>query len=314
MNADGQEPDFSCKQERMQAPPPAHPNAASSTSTAQIHEPGEVIQHSSVNRTPANTECGTSNASEDHSQRRRVFCWSREATQLICKYKERLRATPQIASVDKAQLVQKLMELSGNPRDACLRFLRRLGLVEKRSYREWTKPEQQRLIELIDRVPVEEAARILRRPAASVRSMLHRLGLGARQSREWFTLSLLAQALHISRDEVERWVSRGWLKCRAVQTNGLKIRIIDPEDFCEFVKRHGREIVGRRLTYDTLLFVRNYVLPPKHAEILSVRGTYKKGGRDCTGKEINREDSTEKADLLGPEMSDDDEDVLRETA
>lgn len=173
-------------------------------------------------------------------------------------------------------MIAQLVEVSGNPRDACLRFLRRVGVVEKRSYREWTKPEQQRLIELIDSMPVAEAARVLRRPVSSVRSMLHRLGLGVRQSREWFTLSMLAESLHITRDEVDRWVSRGWLECRSVQTSGLKMRIIDPDDFCEFVKHYGREVVGRRLTYDGLLFVRNYVLPPKHAELLEVRGPYKK--------------------------------------
>lgn len=63
----------------------------------------------------------------------------------------------------------------------------------------------------MDDVPVEEAARVLRRPPASVRSMLRRLGLGVRQSREWFAVSLLAQALHISRDEVRKWIDRGWL-------------------------------------------------------------------------------------------------------
>jgi hypothetical protein len=35
-------------------------------------------------------------------------------------------------------------------------------------------------------------------------------------------------------------------------------------------------VVGRRLTYDTLWFVQNYVFPPSHAELLSVRGTYNK--------------------------------------
>ena len=49
-----------------------------------------------------------------------------------------------------------------------------------------------------------------------------------------------------------------------------------PIDFCEFVKQHGRSLVGRRLTYDTLWFVQNYVFPPSHAELLSVRGTYNK--------------------------------------
>jgi hypothetical protein len=54
------------------------------------------------------------------------------------------------------------------------------------------------------------------------------------------------------------------------------VHVIYPDDFCEFVKQHGRSVVGRRLTYDTLWFVQNYVFPPSHAELLSVRGTYNK--------------------------------------
>jgi len=44
--------------------------------------------------------------------------------------------------------------------------------------------EQQRLLGLIIAMPVEEAAKILRRPAASVRSMLHRLGIRGKTGRE----------------------------------------------------------------------------------------------------------------------------------
>jgi hypothetical protein len=149
-------------------------------------------------------------------------------------------------------------------------------VAEKRSYREWTTREQQRLIELMNDVPVAEAARVLRRPPASVRSMLHRLGLGVRQSREWFTVSLLAQALHIGRDEVRKWVDRGWLQCRFVQAQSVKVQIIDADDFCAFVKNYGREVIGNRLSYEGLAFVRDYVFPRSHADLLSVRGPYNK--------------------------------------
>jgi hypothetical protein len=37
----------------------------------------------------------------------------------------------------------------GNARDACLRFLRIFGVSGKRSYEERTKPEEQRLLDLI---------------------------------------------------------------------------------------------------------------------------------------------------------------------
>jgi hypothetical protein len=187
---------------------------------------------------------------------------------------------------DREQILSKLVQISGNPRDACLRFLRRLGVAEKRSYREWTTREQQRLIELMDDVPVEEAARILRRPPASVRSMLHRLGFGVRQSREWFTVSLLAQALHIGRDEVRKWIDRGRLQCRVVQAQSVKVQIIDAEDFCSFVKNYGRAVIGNRLSYEGLAFVRDYVFPRSHADLLSVRGPYNKAAKQQATKPV----------------------------
>ena len=72
------------------------------------------------------------------------------------------------------------------------------------------------------------------------------------------------------------WIDLGWLKSRSLTTAGTKANIIHADDFCQFVKEHGRAVVGRRLTYDALWFVQNYVFPPSHAELLSVRGTYKK--------------------------------------
>jgi hypothetical protein len=208
--------------------------------------------------------------------KRRTFCWSDEARQLVADQRQRIEKIGNNRGSDKEQVLSKLVQTSGNPRDACLRFLRRHGVAEKRSYREWTTREQQRLVELMDDVPVEEAARVLRRPPASVRAMLHRLGLGVRQSREWFTVSLLAQALHIGRDEVRKWVDRGWLRCRVVQAQSVKVQIIDADDFCSFVKNYGHEVIGNRLSYEGLAFVRDYVFPRSHADLLSVRGPYNK--------------------------------------
>lgn len=193
------------------------------------------------------------------------------------------------------KLAAELEEISGNPRDACLSFLRRLGLAEKRSYREWTKPEQQRLVTLIDSVPVTEAARMLRRPVSSIRSMLWRLGLGARQKREWFTPSMLAQVLHVSRDEVRSWISRGWLRCRMVEAQSVTIQVIRANDFCRFVKKHGRQVIGNRLSYEGLAFVRDYVFPRSHADLLPVRGPYKK---EPKGETETREWITSKLDVL----------------
>ena len=218
--------------------------------------------------------------------KRRTFHWPDEAKQLVADHGRRIEKSGNYRGSDKEQILSKLVQISGNPRGACLRFVRRLGASEKRSYREWTTREQQRLIELIDDVPVEEAARVLRRPPASVRSMLHRLGLGVRQSREWFTVSLLAQALHISRDEVRKWVDRGWLRCRVVRAQSVKVQIIDADEFCSFVKNYGREVIGNRLSYEGLAFVRDYVFPRSHADLLSVRGPYNKAPKANAAKPV----------------------------
>jgi hypothetical protein len=225
-------------------------------------------------------DCGNGGA------KRRRFHWSVEARQFVTDHRPQIEKARDHRGGDREQILLKFVQISGNPRGACLRFLRRLGLAEKRSYQEWTRHEQQRLIELIDNVPVEEAARILRRPPASVRSMLHRLGLGVRQSREWFTVSLLAQALHIRRDEVRKWIDRGWLRCRVVQAQSVKVQIIDADDFCSFVKNYGREVIGNRLSYEGLAFVRDYVFPRSHADLLSVRGPYNKAPSEQAAKPV----------------------------
>jgi hypothetical protein len=66
------------------------------------------------------------------------------------------------------------------------------------------------------------------------------------------------------------------LKSRVLPSAGMQAKIIYADDFCQFVKEHGHAAVSRRLTYDALWFVQNYVFPPNHADLLSVRGTYKK--------------------------------------
>lgn len=203
-------------------------------------------------------------------RKRRVFRWSQEAEALIAGH---LRAADhqQRSTNAPAGLTTRLALLTGNPRDACLRFLYKHGVTQKRLWRPWTKVEQQRLFDLLETHTIEEVAQTLQRSPNSVRSMLHRLGESAQRGRDWFTPYSLAAALHIRVDEIRKWIANGWLRCRTVETTGIKKRIIDPDDFCDFVKRYGPEVVGRRLTADGLLFVQTFVFPPKHAHLLPLR-------------------------------------------
>src|SRR5260370_6952355 len=123
-----------------------------------------------------------------------MFRWPKEARELVRQYKERTSRSQEHHEADRRTLVTELAEISGNPRDACLRFLRELGVNQKRAYREWTKPEQQRLLDLITAMPAGEAAKILRRPTGSVRSMLHRLRIRGKTTRKVFPKFSLSPA------------------------------------------------------------------------------------------------------------------------
>jgi|SRR5580704_2119063 hypothetical protein len=215
---------------------------------------------------------------EEHAgKRRRSFRWPKEARELVRIQLNAQRARPsgQDSGNELRVLVTRLVEVSSNPRDACWRFLRQAGMVGKREYRQWPERAQQRLLDLIAIQPLPEVAIAMRRSPGSIRSMLHRLGASARMGQDWFTKYTLAEALHIRAQEVQRWISLGWLKCRLVQAGELKREIIDADDFSEFCKGHSREAVGRRLNIDRLNFVKEFVFPPSHAELLPVRESKK---------------------------------------
>jgi hypothetical protein len=63
-----------------------------------------------------------------------VFCWSQEATELAREYKERTNRSREHHEAGRRELVTSLAKISGNPRDACLRFLREIGVHQKRAY------------------------------------------------------------------------------------------------------------------------------------------------------------------------------------
>lgn len=207
-------------------------------------------------------------AAHQHRQRR-AFQWPDEARKLVSSYVESVQNGHKRKSA--ASLTNKLVLLTGNPREACIRFLDRHDVRQRRTYRFWTKPEQQRVVDLMETCPIEEIARIIQRSPCAIRSMLRRLGESPKRGREWFTVYSLADALHIRADEVQKWVNNGWLQCRIVETTGIKKQIIDPDDFCEFAREYGPRVVGRRLTYEGLKFVQNFVFPPKHAHLLPLR-------------------------------------------
>jgi hypothetical protein len=216
---------------------------------------------------------------KQENQKRRTYCWPKEARALVSNYLHRDQGASStlVVNPNVRALVTSIVTLTGHSRSVCFRFVRQLGVGEKKAHNEWTRVEQQRLLDLIALNPPHEVAKLLHRTPGSVYRMLRRLGASAQMGREWFTAFTLAQALHISAREVQKWIGLGWLRSRLVETGDLTKKIIDADDFAAFCKTHRAEIVGRRLSAERLEFVRTFVFPPSHTGLLQVReGGYKR--------------------------------------
>jgi hypothetical protein len=46
--------------------------------------------------------------------------------------------------------------------------------------------------------------------------------------------------------------------------------IIEAENFCDFRRKHTRDVVGKRLRNERVDFVYQFAFPPSHAELLPV--------------------------------------------
>src|SRR5215469_18414703 len=234
---------------------------------------------------------------------RREFRWSKAARDLV-------RTNINAAGAELSALITRLVEESGNPRWACRRFVRRMGIRSKRAQRTWTESEQQKLLKLIDLYPVPEIAKLMRRSQSSVWHMLQRLGANAQMGKDNFTKYTLALALHVRPDKVQEWIGRGWLKAREVEAGGGKRVVIDAEDFCEFCRLHTKDVVGNRLTKERLDFVYHFVFPPSHAELLPVRESKKERG--AYEEQLN--DDVKAPPAFGPDHAEERGDAFEQTA
>jgi hypothetical protein len=249
MNVDCQGPD-NARQAGAETPSLLYPG--SDCSRSKRHDPA-------LARGTGNTKDGNP---------RREFRWSKAARDLV-------RANMNAAGTEVSAVVSRLEEESGNPRWACRRFVRSMGIRSRRPYRVWSEQEQQRLLKLIDLHPVNEIAGLMRRSQSSIWHTLQRLGANAKMGKDSFTKYTLGRALHVRPETVQGWIARGWLKAREVETGRSKRVVIEAEDFCDFCKEHTKDVVGNRLTKERLDFVYHFAFPPSHAELLPVRESKK---------------------------------------
>jgi hypothetical protein len=99
---------------------------------------------------------------------------SKEARELVKNHLIRQRANIASGGCEgmAPELIKKIADVSGNPRNACWRFARQAGVVGKRTYRAWPKRAQQRLLDLVAIQPLPEVVITLHRSRSSIRSLV----------------------------------------------------------------------------------------------------------------------------------------------
>lgn len=239
--------------------------------------------------------------------KRGAYRWSQTA-------RETVRANMNASGRELSKLVTDIVRESGNPRWACWRFIRRMGITWKRKQRAWTMPERQRLLKLIDLHPIPEIASLMRRPQSSIWHMLYRLGASAQMGKDSFTKYTLAVALHVGPDRIEAWIACGWLKAHEMVCGQTIRTIIQAEDFCDFCRKHTRDVVGNRLSKERLDFVYHFAFPPSHAELLPVRDSKKE--RDAYEQQLREERGESEAQpaRFRPKSIQEDDDFCKEIA
>jgi ribosome-binding protein aMBF1 (putative translation factor) len=204
------------------------------------------------------------------NQRRkpRVFKWSQAARDAV---RNNLGAT----GSELRKVITELAEDSGNPRDACLRFARQLGMNTKQSYRPWSLKEQQVLEHELEFSSVKTVALKLRRSRAQVYAMMHRMGISAKDNKESLSMYALARLLKKRPQIVRKWIESGELKAQNEGTQKLPRFMIFQEDLRKFVKEHRELITANRVDRERLKFIFEYVFPRSHEDLLRVRESKK---------------------------------------
>ncbi len=131
--------------------------------------------------------------------------------------------------------------------------------------------------------------------------------------KDGFTKYQLAAALHVRPERVQYWIDQGLLEIQQAKA-GHGHGFIRAEDFCRFCKEHSKEVIGRRMSLDRLEFVRLYVFPPSHAELLPVRESKKERLAYQSQLEEDEEGVDARPEAFAPDRVDEDSDSLENIA
>jgi hypothetical protein len=112
--------------------------------------------------------------------------------------------------------------------------------------------------------------------------------------KDFYSLRQVAAILHIRKEQVDKWIKKGWLQATTVQGNKIRRTMIKPLDLARFCREHKEEIIGNRLHLERLNFLSEFLYPPDHNHLLGVRQSKKE--RDTVGQPDREESGEDRED------------------
>lgn len=224
--------------------------------------------------------------------RPRSFKWSQAA-------RDAVRNNLNARGPELRDLISRIAQETGNPRDACLRFARQLGIKAKRPYRRWSKREQDDLEHLLELYPVRTVALKLRRQIHQIYGMCRRLGISAKARKESLSMYALARLLHKRPQIVRRWIDNGALQAENEGTAKVPRHMVSQDSLRRFCQDHPELIAGDRISQERLKFIFEYVFPRPHNDLLPVQESKKE--RAAYAQQMSAEEREDEFNLTDGE-------------
>ena len=156
----------------------------------------------------------------------------------------------------------------------------KMGLHRARGGRTWTTEEEKKLLELVERKPVTQIARILNRSINSVTVRAKKLNASRRSRNGWYTLGETAEMLGASQPWVRRRIENGSLRAtqhyedRRPQARGRPMHI-EERDLRQFIRSHPQDLNGRNVDMVQIVQILSGLASPARAE---------RNGNDAPGR------------------------------
>ena len=194
-------------------------------------------------------------------------------------------------------ICEELAALTGKNKRACWDFMARHGIPRPGSVsrQRFDRKRTEELVEYISDHGVQAAALRFGYEAKSLYNLLYRHD-NTKMSRDVMTLRELAIHLRMKFTQVRGWVDRGLLKARRHEfRSGGVIYHVDFDELRRFCKKHKDLIITRRSCPSRISFLEEYILAPKHAELLKTRESKREGEAFERGEYLRSPERSQKS-------------------